>query len=68
MGHLKSKSTYDILRMHGVDRRAFLKFCAVTTAAMGLDATMIPQIVNALENKPAASMPHRSFPLRKIPK
>jgi hydrogenase small subunit len=45
-------STYDVLVQHGVDRRTFLKFCTSITAALGLQATMIPQIVDALENKP----------------
>jgi hydrogenase small subunit len=45
-------STYDVLVQHGVDRRTFLKFCTSITAALGLQATMVPQIVDALENKP----------------
>ncbi len=45
-------STYDVLREHGVDRRTFLRFCTATAAAMGLDATMVPRVVEALENKP----------------
>jgi hydrogenase small subunit len=45
-------TTYEVLEQHGVDRRSFLKFCTAVTAALGLDATMIPQIVAAMENKP----------------
>jgi hydrogenase small subunit len=45
-------STYKVLEQHGVDRRSFLKFCTAMAAALGLDATMVPQIVEALENKP----------------
>jgi hydrogenase small subunit len=45
-------STYDVLKSHGVTRRSFLKFCTLTTAAMGLDSTFIPQVVQALETKP----------------
>lgn len=45
-------TTYDVLQRHGVDRRSFLKFCTVTAAAMGLDATMVPQVVKALETAP----------------
>lgn len=45
-------STYDLLRAHGVDRRSFLRFCTTTAAALGLDATLFPQLVSALENKP----------------
>jgi len=45
-------STYDLLRAHGVDRRSFLKFCTATAAALGLDASLVPQVVSAMENKP----------------
>ena len=45
-------STYDVLSCHGVDRRTFLKFATSITAAMGLEATMIPRVVAALESKP----------------
>jgi len=45
-------STWDILNRHGVDRREFLRFCTVTAAALGLDATMVPRVVHALETVP----------------
>lgn len=45
-------TTYEVLESHGVDRRDFLKFCAKTTAAMGLSAGVIPQVVHAMETKP----------------
>ena len=45
-------STYDILQKHGVSRRDFIKFCTITAAALGLESTMIPRVVHALENKP----------------
>jgi len=45
-------STYDILLQHGVERRTFLKFCTVMAGALGLEATMIPKVVAALETKP----------------
>ncbi|MGC9972029.1 MAG: hydrogenase small subunit [Bryobacteraceae bacterium] len=45
-------STYDLLRSHGVDRRSFLKFCTSITAALGLEATMVPRVVKAMETKP----------------
>ena len=45
-------STYDVLTSHGVDRRTFLKFATAITAAMGLEATMVPKVVAALESKP----------------
>jgi hydrogenase small subunit len=40
------------LRQHGVDRRDFLRFCITTAAAMGLDATLVPQVIHAMETKP----------------
>ncbi|MBI2839140.1 MAG: hydrogenase small subunit [Acidobacteria bacterium] len=45
-------STYEVLREHGFDRRSFLKYCTVTAAAMGLDASMVPKVVEAMETKP----------------
>jgi len=45
-------TTYDLLRRHGVSRRDFLGFCAMTAAAMGLDSSRVPEIVTALETKP----------------
>lgn len=45
-------STYDLLKAHGVDRRTFLRFCTVTAAALGLEATMVPKVVAALTDKP----------------
>ena len=48
----RPRSTYDVLRAHGVDRRDFLRFCTVTAAAMGLEATLVPNVVSAMENQP----------------
>src|SRR5271157_5412355 len=45
-------TTYDVLREHGIDRRRFVKFCTMMAAALGLEATVVPQIVEALETKP----------------
>ncbi len=45
-------TTYDVLRQHGVDRREFLRFCTMTAAAMGLSASAVPRVVEALETKP----------------
>src|ERR1039457_16004 len=45
-------STYDVLKRHGVDRRTFLKFCTTISAAMGLEAVMVPRVVEAMEKKP----------------
>ena len=49
---VRSQSTYDLLRSHGVDRRTFLDYCVKLTAVMGLGSTAIPQVVSALETKP----------------
>ncbi len=48
----RQSSTYSLLRQHGVDRRAFIKFCTAMAATMGLEATMVPRIVAAMETKP----------------
>ncbi|MCP5044582.1 MAG: hydrogenase small subunit [bacterium] len=45
-------TTYEVLRQHGIGRREFLKFCTATAAAMGLQATMVPRVVRALESQP----------------
>ncbi len=44
-------TTYDVLKQHGVSRRSFIKFCSMTAAALGLDYTMVPKIVEAMETK-----------------
>ncbi len=49
---VRSPSTYDILRDHGVDRRTFLDYCVKLTACMGLTAAATPTVVKALETKP----------------
>jgi len=48
----KQASTYEVLREHGVDRRSFIKFCTMMAAALGLESSMVPTIVAALESKP----------------
>src|SRR5512136_3353817 len=48
----KKPTTYEVLQSHGVDRRTFLQFCAAAAAAMGLEATFLPQVVQAMETKP----------------
>lgn len=45
-------TTYEILLRHGVERRTFLKFCTMTLASLGLDASFLPQVVHAFETKP----------------
>jgi len=48
----RQPSTYEVLRAHGIDRRDFLKFCTAAAAAMGLEASMVPRVVAAMETKP----------------
>ncbi len=45
-------TTYEVFLKHGFTRRAFLKFCTATAAAMGLEASAVGQVVHALETKP----------------
>ena len=45
-------TTYEVLQAHGIDRRSFLRFCTFTAAAMGLEASVVPQVVAAMETKP----------------
>ncbi len=52
VGVKRQVTTYDVLRRHGIDRRTFLRFCTLAAASMGLDSTMVPAVVRALESKP----------------
>ena len=45
-------TTYDLLCQHGVERRDFIKFCVTTAAALGLEASMVPKVMAAMETKP----------------
>lgn len=45
-------TTYEVLRRHGISRRRFLQFCTATAAAMGVESTLIPKVVHALETRP----------------
>jgi hydrogenase small subunit len=45
-------TTFEILERHGIDRRTFMRFCTMTAAAMGLESSMLPKVVHALETKP----------------
>jgi len=45
-------TTWDVLRLHGMDRRDFLRFCTITSAAIGLDAALVPRVAHALETQP----------------
>lgn len=47
-----SESFYQWALNKGVSRRNFIKFCTMAAAMLGLEATAVPAIVSALENKP----------------
>lgn len=46
------ETTYDSLRRRGFSRREFLKMCGIMAATLGLEATYIPTIAEALTTKP----------------
>jgi len=46
------ESYYQWAVKKGITRREFLKFCTAMAAVLGLEASAVPQIVNALETKP----------------
>ena len=43
---------YDVMRRQGSTRRSFLKFCSLTTAALGLSPSLMPKVAEAMETKP----------------
>jgi hydrogenase small subunit len=45
-------SIWDRARMQGYSRREFLEFCTWLGAAAGIQATLMPDVVHALETKP----------------
>jgi hydrogenase small subunit len=51
----------DYLRLNGVSRRGFLKFCATTASLMALPPAVIPRIAEALENAKRPSVIWLSF-------
>ena len=48
----KRPTVYEECRQKGISRRDFLKFCTTMAAFMGLEASGVAQVVNALETKP----------------
>ncbi|MGL5252804.1 MAG: hydrogenase small subunit [Moraxella sp.] len=43
---------YEVMKRQGISRRSFLKFCSLTTAALGLSPTHAETIAKAMETKP----------------
>ncbi|MAK91226.1 MAG: uptake hydrogenase small subunit, partial [Oleibacter sp.] len=50
MSHIET--FYEVMRRQGITRRSFMKYCSLTAAALGLSPAYVPQIANAMENKP----------------
>jgi hydrogenase small subunit len=48
----RQETFYEAVKRSGISRRDFLRFCLLTTAYLGLESTMFPKIVRALESKP----------------
>jgi len=49
---MSNKDTFfNAMQSRGVSRRDFLKFCTVTAATMGLSASAVAQVVEAMETK-----------------
>ncbi|MDX2033358.1 MAG: hydrogenase small subunit [Blastocatellia bacterium] len=46
---MSSETFYEAVKRSGVSRRDFLRFCATTTAFLGLESTVFPQVVKALD-------------------
>lgn len=51
----------ELMKAHGVSRRAFLKYCASLTSLMALSPAMVPRVAHALENAPRPSVIWLSF-------
>ena len=47
-----TETFYEVMRRQGISRRSFLKFCSLTTAALGLAPALTARVAEALETKP----------------
>ncbi len=47
-----SDNFYEAMIKRGYSRREFMRICAILTAAIGLEASFIPKVAQALETKP----------------
>lgn len=47
-----NETFYEVMRRQGITRRSFLKFCSLTSAALGLGPSLAPRIAHAMETKP----------------
>ncbi|KAA5606275.1 hydrogenase small subunit [Roseospira marina] len=48
----RTETFYDVMRRQGISRRSFLKFCGLTSAALGLGPAWAPKVAEALETQP----------------
>src|SRR6202789_728652 len=51
----------ETLRLHGISRRGFIKFCTATASAMALPPWMGPAMAEQLRNAPRPSVIYLSF-------
>ncbi len=51
----------ELMKAHGVSRRAFMKYCASLTSIMALSPTLAPRVAKALEKAPRPSVIWLSF-------
>lgn len=51
----------ELMKTHGVSRRAFMKYCASLASIMAMSPAMAPRIAAALENAPRPSVIWLSF-------
>ncbi|HHD80714.1 MAG TPA: twin-arginine translocation signal domain-containing protein [Campylobacterales bacterium] len=50
---MQQKQTFaEVFQSRGLSRRDFLKFCSLTSVALGLAPSMLPKVVHAMETKP----------------
>ncbi|WP_301553476.1 hydrogenase small subunit [Desulfuribacillus stibiiarsenatis] len=52
---------YEYVQKRGISRKDFLKFCTAITAMMGLDASLTPKVVEALETKERIPVIYKHF-------
>ncbi len=58
---VKLNTLEESLKLHGISRRGFLKFCTATASMMALPPTMVPAIAAALEKAKRPSVIWLSF-------
>jgi len=51
----------DLMKVHGISRRSFMKYCASLTSLMALSPAMVPRVAAALESAPRPSVIWLSF-------